>query len=245
MSADTRDLWFAIEQTISKIDELCVRAKAEELRAMNRQNEGSWLPNADTNGFAPSEQDEAATSPEPWGGRTKGADIVTLRAALREHLQLLRDLLSRRLTEREVYYCLFPIVIYTDELVHAAVGQRSRTWAPLQQELYDVDNGGEMFYSLIDNLLAKSETLPLIFEVFYFCIRDGFVGALDNNPARIQEYLDRLKLRIPTMDVSPAGSDEIGFDESVELIDFPKSYYAMAAGVLLGFFVVLQMFARY
>ena len=68
MSSDTRDLWFAIEQTISQIDELCVRAKAEELRAAQRQHEGAWLPEEKTDGFGStnqSEQAEVMTNPEP------------------------------------------------------------------------------------------------------------------------------------------------------------------------------------
>jgi len=247
LSGDTRELWFVIEQTISELDQLCEKAKADELRSLRRAQEGSWLPggSAGASGVEVESPTEEASASGAWGGAVAGADVVGLRAALRERLQLLREFLSHRLTEREVYYCLFPIVIYTDELVHSAIGQRSKTWAPLQQELYEIDNGGELFYTLVDTLLGKSETLPLIFEVFYFCLRDGFVGALENNAVRLEEYMSRLKLRIPVAELSKAESDESEFDQSIELVDFPKSYYAMAAGIMIGFYGVLQFFGRY
>ena len=94
---------------------------------------------------------------------------------------------------------LFPLVIYIDELVQLRLSSIAAPWQPFfQRELYKIDNGGERFYQGIDNLLSKSDTPPIIFEVFYFCLVHGFRGRYVHDSEKVKFYRSVLSQRIPT-----------------------------------------------
>ena len=78
---------------------------------------------------------------------------------------------------------------------------------PLQQELYQVVDAGDIFYELLDTVLGKPETLVLVYEVYYFCLHDGFCGRYGSNPDRITDYQEKLRKHI----VLPAIIDEEQF----------------------------------
>lgn len=182
--------------------------------------------------FAPFRHFVESQVPEPEGPADAVAsalpeptieDLIQARVGMRDALEQLREALSVDLSERDVYYILFPIVAHLDEEVQtryvdpiqlgpeaaaslAAFMQEHSDyadpihlsgWPSFQRELFDTDAAGEVLYQTIDDLLMKPQTLPLIFEVCYFCLADGFRGRLVNNPTKRQEYMDRLKNRIP------------------------------------------------
>lgn len=125
-------------------------------------------------------------------------DIVPLRAEIRNKLNFLRVRLNEYLTERETYLALFPVVIYFDETVQSKIFQGQHVmWPPLQKELFQIDNGGELFYDTLDDILRKPETVPFVYEVFYFCLSDGFQGKYAENFLKIEEYQNKLKAKIP------------------------------------------------
>jgi type IV/VI secretion system ImpK/VasF family protein len=240
MSASRR-LWFHIEHAISDIQRLCRDARAEELKAREPEQIESKLPASEF---------DVVTEEIP-GSLVRGetvalagpiaVDIVALRAEIRKRLLWLKGKLSETLTEREAYYALFPVVIYTDELVQSAIEGAANMWRPFQMELFHIDNGGESFYLALDELLKKEETLPLIFEVFYFCLSDGFRGQYLNDPTKIEEYKTRLGARIH-VDKLPAEGPPVDSGE-VELIEFPARYYLGAAGAVAMLFFVLWLSA--
>ena len=57
----------------------------------------------------------------------------------------------------------------------------------LQRELFDVHNGGELFYEFTAEKLQLPDTPPVLFQVLYFCLSDGFRGKYDAEPARIEQ----------------------------------------------------------
>lgn len=125
-------------------------------------------------------------------------DVVQIRANIRTKLDFLKARLGEHLNEREVYLVLFPLVVYFDEIVHSRLPQgKHMNWPPLQKELFKISNGGEMFYITLDDILRKPETLPFIYEVFYFCLRDGFKGRYAEDAIKISEYEAKLKDKIP------------------------------------------------
>ncbi len=130
-------------------------------------------------------------------------ELVQVRAKMRDALDILREALARDLTERDVYFILFPIVAHLDEEVQTRYVEPIRLggWPPLQRELFDTDAAGELFYETLEDILLKPQTLPLILEVYYFCLHDGFQGRLVSNPSRRQEYMERLRGRIPQPDM--------------------------------------------
>lgn len=250
--SDSGRLWFHIERVFREIEEQCVRGRAAELLFKKRDAEPNWLDADGSNKPEnymmerveerfPQARDLAADPAfqEKFGGR---ADLVSLRSEVRKRLVWLKSRLSEVLTEREVYYCLFPLVVYADELVYAVAHDRAATYQPLQGELYEIDNGGELFYTIIEDLLRKDETIPIIFEVFYFCLNDGFLGLHESDPAKREEYKNRLAFRIPVNEVEVVDVRDAG-DRAVKLVAFPKWYYVGAAGLALGAFFLFHVFA--
>lgn len=227
----SRRLWFEIANVFSDIQRLCQEAKAAELLAQEKKKS---LQEAASQPGLPAPQEEHPV----------GVDIVALRAELRSRLVKLKTKLAETLTEREVYYALFPLVVYSDELAQSATHGRAGAWPALQHELYEIDNGGELFYSSIDILLKREETSPLIFEVFYLCLSDGFLGQYVNAPEKIGDYKARLAARIPV--ASPTEKSEgKGQERPVELLEFPKWYYLAAAAAVLGVFAVLHFLSSF
>jgi type IV/VI secretion system ImpK/VasF family protein len=127
-------------------------------------------------------------------------------------------------------------VVYIDEVVQLNLPTASQSWQPLQQELYKVDNGGELFYQAIDTLLAKPETASLIFELFYFCLADGFRGRYANSPEKLKLYRSLLTHRIPTRNLIKRVQEQETPTRRIELVPFPKWTYAASVGIaVLGF----------
>ncbi|TWI66671.1 type IV/VI secretion system ImpK/VasF family protein [Desulfobotulus alkaliphilus] len=175
-------------------------------------------------------------------------DLVQARSAIREALENLREALSRELMERDVYYLLFPIVAHLDEGVQTRYMDPaiSGGWPPLQRELFDTDAAGVVFYETLEDLLLKPQTLPAIFEVYYFCLSDGFNGRMVNNPSKRQEFMERLTNRIPVPEMSelshvwereltPVAEDRIS----------PFWLYGGALSCLILFYFILSYLGSY
>jgi len=126
------------------------------------------------------------------------AVLKTLRDDIRTRLDELRADLAKVLNEREVYQVLFPLTIHYDELVLRRLSPTEQTaWPLLQSERYGINDGGDVFYSFADDRFANAETPPLVFEVLYFCLSDGFIGRYANDAAKIAGYKSKLAARIP------------------------------------------------
>ncbi|MDY0162852.1 DotU family type IV/VI secretion system protein [Desulfobotulus sp.] len=171
-------------------------------------------------------------------------DLVLARAGIREALEGLREALSGEIGERDLYYILFPIVAHLDEGVQTRYmgPDLSGGWAPLQRELFDTDAAGVLFYETLEDLLLKPQTLPLVFEVYYFCLHDGFCGRMVSNPAKRQEYMERLRIRIPTADLTEIfshGGKTVGPASSEDEIS-PLWLYGGALTSLLLFYFFLK-----
>jgi len=235
MAATDQNIWFFIEEVVSQVEHLCETARQAEEHAQQLREEAIDLPGGKS----------MLTGGNHLVGQDDGADPIQLRAEVRELLVSLKARLNEHLTEREVYYCLFPLTIHFDEMVLRSLDAKVQRWAPLQKELFDIDNGGELFFGAIDALLQRDETLPLIFEVFLFCLQNGFRGTYVHANSRLDEYTSRLKSRITKLDHQPVhhrrrrrrSSDQDG----IELIDFPWRYYGWSVGVALGIFMGLYL----
>ena len=172
----------------------------------------------------------------------KGADLVRMRDGMRKLLDGLRKELSRTLSEHAVYSVLVPIVIYADELARVVTRGSVQGWEPLQSETFNIENGGELFYWAIDERLRQPETQPLVFEVFYFCLNDGFVGMYQGDPRKIEEYKDRLRKRILAKSPGSAPHKERA---APTIVKFPLRYYAAAAGVTLAVYALMRLYVSY
>ncbi len=252
MSAKTT-IWFQIVSTFAEVDNLCAEALAAELGAQRSRVEEraarSFGQGSGFGGAAAEAAPEVLRYPRAVElakdlafreAHPGGADLVKMRDGMRQLLDSLRKELARGLGEHDVYAILIPIVIYCDELANAVTRGAVMRWEPLQSEKFNIENGGELFYWSIEERLRQQDTHPLVFEVFYFCLNDGFVGMHKGDPRKIDEYKDRLRKRIPVAATPGAARRERA---APKILSFPWKYYAAAVGVVLLGYLALRWFA--
>lgn len=173
-----------------------------------------------------------------------GVDLVMVRADLRGRLQGLEATLGMLLSERDKYFALFPIVIYVDEVLRSATGGSSNAWESLQSEFYGLDNGGERFYSVLDELMVRGEIHPIVLEIFYYCLNDGFEGQYAGEPSgalTIASIKERLASKIPVEAVSPPSARSTS--SQVDIVPFPWTYYAIVIASIVGMHMLLRIIA--
>lgn len=159
-------------------------------------------------------------------------ELVNARSRVRDAFDTLRLKFSGTLTEQEAYQVLFPLVVYVDEQFQARYFERTQTaWPLLQKELYEVDDGGELFYDTLDVILKKPQTSQFVYEVHYFCLKHGFLGKYVTDPVRISKYMDQLKDKIA---VNPMEGVSILAEDSGEL-----KYFISPAWFYLGIVLLL------
>lgn len=196
---------------------------------------------------SPSKQEIAVA--EPGAPQPTVEDLVQARAQIRAAIDRLREALSLELSERDVYFVLFPIVAHFDELVQTRYVEPTQVggWPPLQRELFDTDEAGELFYTTLDDILMKSQTLPLIFEVYYFCLSDGFRGRFVDAPSKRQEFMERLRGKIPRASVEPEAPPSSLGEDCLTPLPQPRSpiwYYAGAGVLVVLFYFLLRAVAE-
>ncbi|MEW5802326.1 MAG: DotU family type IV/VI secretion system protein [bacterium] len=178
-------------------------------------------------------------------GEENSEDIIRLRAHIRTQLDYLRAKLSETLAERDCYLILFAMVAHFDEYVQSNyLNDTSQLWPPLQKELYRIDDAGELFYDTLDEILQRPQTLPLVYEVFYFCLNHGFQGRYNDNPVRITEYMRRLRAKIPLheMENNQAAPEETG---QIKYVGSMAWYYGAAAAGIAACYFLLQFAASH
>lgn len=85
------------------------------------------------------------------------------------------------------------LAIYTDEdILTSGLYPRQHVWPKLQSAYLGHKEGGIVFFELLDNTLNQPGTTPLILEVFYYCLRQGFKGRYHQDPARLKYYTSTL-----------------------------------------------------
>lgn len=172
-------------------------------------------------------------------------DIVRIRAELRTQLDFLKAVLVEQYSERDTYLILFAIVAQIDELIQTNfLRTMNISWPLLQKELFQIDNAGEVFYDILDDILPKPQTHTFIYEVYYFCLRFGFRGRYENNPVKISEYMKKLQARLKQdeLAVVPAEAEEMG---KIRQFGSPYWSYLIMAGALVIAYLFFVIVGRY
>jgi type IV/VI secretion system ImpK/VasF family protein len=170
-------------------------------------------------------------------------DLVELRSQLRDQLEDLRITLTQLYSERDAYFVLFPLTAHCDEVVKMLIlDAQHLDWPALQQELYQVADAGDLFYELLDNALSKSETLSLVYEVYYFCLQDGFCGRYNVNPDRVSQYLQKLQKHIRIQAITASSLKSTSTKRSYFRIP-SYSYYGATLLLLISIYVFLTFIA--
>ena len=171
-------------------------------------------------------------------------DLVELRIKLRAQLDRLRSTVIEMYSERDAYFVLFPLTAHCDELVKKMILDISHLeWPPLQQELYQVADGGDLFYELLDNILGKADTLPLVYEVYYFCLHDGFCGRYGVNPDRISDYLKKLRSHIDLQSVTTTVAEPPVLNKWANFRIRNRVYYGVAIALVVLYYFFLTFMA--
>ncbi|MFO0660547.1 MAG: DotU family type IV/VI secretion system protein [Polyangiaceae bacterium] len=250
----TSQLWFHIETAFTEVQELCVRARAAQLATERTTVPSAMRRTMVSQGglpkdLEPAQEDDprlrkAAELARDMAFREEnqaGPDLVILRAQVRKRLVWLKSKFAEVFSDHDVYYALFPIVVHFDEFIQVSTRGEAARWEPIQGELYDIDNGGELFFTILQDRLRQQETHPMVLEIFYYRLVDGFAGAYEHDPKKIEEYRDRLVERIILKPVEAPEKTTGG--ANVELVRFPWQYYAIAAAVVIGTYALLSWLA--
>jgi type IV/VI secretion system ImpK/VasF family protein len=227
------DQWEAIQAVFEKMEQACGQLGSAVSPVP------SSLPSDEVSTMV--EEEEVSSAP----GRIQRRDVVEARAEIRTQLDFLRVKLAETLAERDCYLVLFPIVAYFDEYVQTRyLDENQLSWPPLQKELFQIDDAGELFYETVDDLLRKPQTIPFIYEVYYFFLNQGFQGKYVDNPVKISEYMKKLRGKIPVVDLSrvQSASEETG---QIRLVGSAIWYYLASAAVLVLCYLLLVVFARH
>ena len=72
----------------------------------------------------------------------------------------------------------FALVAFIDETILSSDWNQQERWRaqPLQLELYDLHDAGEVFYDHLEKLLAQPVQYAEILEIYYLCMTLGFKG---------------------------------------------------------------------
>ena len=168
-------------------------------------------------------------------------EMTRLRVELRKELIKLRNELGESLAERECYLLLFPVVVCIDELVQTRYTGVGQEWPLLQQEFFKVDQGGELFYQTVDQVLDGGAHSPIVYEVFFFCLAVGFKGKLAGDEERIAGYIRRLGSRFT---VTPFRVDEQeGVASGTVKPVFSRWWLYLAAALAIALFYVVLITA--
>lgn len=250
----TTALWFHIETTFTEIQELCVQARAAQLAQTQTKAFGAGIKRTMVSTGGPGDDDIDTSGEDPRLARAAvlardmsfreenagGPNLVGLREQIRRRLKRLEGRLAEVLSDYDRYYALFPIVVYVDELVQLGTRGEVNRWQPLQGELFDEENGGETFYTTLDEKLSQTETHPMVLEIYYFCLSDGFVGVYKGDPKKIEEYKANLIRRIPVQNIETSRAQG---PKSVQLISFPWPLYVVAVLLVIATHVLLSWLA--
>ena len=100
------------------------------------------------------------------------------------------------------------LVIYLDERIMTRLPDYLRLSWPLLQVAYTRSTtGGDDFYRFAGELRARPGTPSFVFEVYYFCLENGFVGRYANDLVAIERYQQWLREAIDLPRVSTEATD--------------------------------------
>lgn len=251
-------LWFHIETALTEVQELCVVARAAQLvvearKAAPLRPKGTLMSGAGLPAIllgldpdAPRDPLLARATELSRGSAFReqypdGANIVDLRDKILKRMTWLRGKIDEVFRGHDSHQALFPIVVYVDELVKLSTSGASNRWEPLQSLFYEVDNGGELFFTYLDERLDQQETNPLVLEIFYYCLAAGFTGAHQRDRQKIESYQSRLAARILPL-VAPPG-DPVEAPLEVKIVTFPWQFYGLGVAAVLTIYLVLSWLA--
>jgi type IV/VI secretion system ImpK/VasF family protein len=136
---------------------------------------------------------------------------------------------------------MLALVLYFDERIMTRLPEWVATsWPLLQTRITGRNTGGVDFFRLVDRLL-ESESPPLVLEVYYFCLANGFRGQFATDLSALDGYRQRLRARIPAPAPAPPATAPRAATATRSPIRSRALYYVAALAIVVLFGWVLTM----
>jgi len=93
--------------------------------------------------------------------------LATIRNSLTTSMKHLRNNLKQSLDEQSVYLISFALTALMDEEVQRLLQRTpgNAEWIPLQKEIFNLTNAGEVFFESLDEILEASHYPTIVYEV--------------------------------------------------------------------------------
>ncbi len=166
--------------------------------------------------------------------------ITAVRDNINRHIDQLRVSFEQILDKQHASQLLFAIVAYFDEQIQSHLLEKGQgNWVPLQKDFYGAYNAGTLFYDTIDKLVEDIQVPEVVYEVFYFILKKGFLGKYRDSKIHINKYMEILKEKISVEPPQPAPKDQVLPLYHTRKKIKPVHYYAAAGTASILLLVIL------
>lgn len=99
-----------------------------------------------------------------------------------------------------------PVIFFCDEYI-AKKFQNINNYK-LQENILGCSNGGDKFFSLLDEVLTKNSSF-IIYRLFLLLLREGFCGKYQGNHLAILNYIHNLEDKLKAEDVTNTNTSNL------------------------------------
>ncbi len=154
--------------------------------------------------------------------------ITATRETINRHIDQLRLSLEQSLEKQYASQILFAVVAYFDEEIQRHLVEKGLgNWIPLQKDLYGAYNAGNLYYETIDKIIEDPSVPEIVYKVFYFILKKGFLGKYRDSKTHHNKYIEILKGKIgiapPTHLQKELQPNTLLFRQKIK----PRHYYAV------------------
>lgn len=155
------------------------------------------------------------------------ANLEETRLEIKAILKDMHEFLIERTSDRNAYFVVFAMVALVDEnMLQHAQRHGLEAWSPLQVELFEITDAGTLFYQYIDYFRGRNDIPVVVFEIFYFCLKDGFKGSRISEPEIRDAYQDELKVHIPSEPIQLLSKRQLVNETSKRRVPISVYYFA-------------------
>lgn len=173
--------------------------------------------------------------------------IETAKSKISLLLDQLKSSLELKLGKEHSSLILFAIVAAVDEEMQGFNYNHLKVrWTPLQKDFYSAYTAGEVFFKTIDEILDNPSVPSMVYEVFYFILKNGFKGKYRDSKTQLTKYADLLRQKIQVISPISKTAEEEETRPAVKPKKLGKwHYYGLAVSALvvasLGLFLFSNM----
>ena len=127
----------------------------------------------------------------------KNTDLFPIYQEIEKNILECQQNIKSMVSEKELKYLICALIFHCDETVLTkkiadhSIPVKNFEWPSLQRKMINCRDGGERFFNYLDKLLQHSRDYKMAIEVYFFCLKRGFLGCYFNHPEQIQNYLNR------------------------------------------------------